>query len=237
MDSLAEAVNDMHITDLSAKKNRIQNRIQVSNTKKPLFFYVNLAKVPLPFLLHFCFWDFSHRALLVFYCTHMDLQSTYMQYLLVSFTHGLQFCLCRSTCSWTMRWSFPVLEWVLLFFLYPNFCSIRWFIVLGCISLLFLLVDLMLNRNCFVFIESLMTFSVMELGDFLYEYWRNHNLFCFVSAAIATVVTIAEILKNNGLAVEKSTVPYAFLISLFRFWCMLMLFWLAVVCNICRDHH
>ncbi|KAK9946027.1 hypothetical protein M0R45_011510 [Rubus argutus] len=44
MDGLAEAVNDMHITDLSAKKNRIQNRIQVSNTKKPLFFYVNLAK-------------------------------------------------------------------------------------------------------------------------------------------------------------------------------------------------
>lgn len=48
MDGLAEAVKDVHITDLSAKKNRIQNRIQVSNTKKPLFFYVNLAKVPLP---------------------------------------------------------------------------------------------------------------------------------------------------------------------------------------------
>lgn len=27
---------------------------------------------------------------------------------------------------------------------------------------------------------------------------------CFDGAAIATVVTVAEILKNNGLAVEKS---------------------------------
>jgi hypothetical protein len=28
--------------------NNSSNRIQVSNTKKPLFFYVNLAKVPYP---------------------------------------------------------------------------------------------------------------------------------------------------------------------------------------------
>lgn len=62
------------------------------------------------------------------------------------------------------------------------------------------------------------------IGSFSFEYQRNHNLFCFVLAAIATVVTIAEILKNNGLAFEKSTVPYAFLIILFPFWCMLMLF-------------
>ncbi|KAM5564521.1 uncharacterized protein ABKV19_018880 [Rosa sericea] len=41
MDGLTEAVNDMHITDSAANK---KNRIQVSNTKKPLFFYVNLAK-------------------------------------------------------------------------------------------------------------------------------------------------------------------------------------------------
>ncbi|KAL6215125.1 hypothetical protein ACLB2K_014556 [Fragaria x ananassa] len=46
MEGLTEAVNDMHITESAANKknHRIQNRIQVSNTKKPLFFYVNLAK-------------------------------------------------------------------------------------------------------------------------------------------------------------------------------------------------
>lgn len=39
MEGVAEAVNNLRISD-SHKK----NRIQVSNTKKPLFFYVNLAK-------------------------------------------------------------------------------------------------------------------------------------------------------------------------------------------------
>jgi len=39
---IAEGVTNLSIAD-SAKK----NRIQVSNTKKPLFFYVNLAKVHL----------------------------------------------------------------------------------------------------------------------------------------------------------------------------------------------
>jgi hypothetical protein len=32
-------------------------------------------------------------------------------------------------------------------------------------------------------------------------------IFYIVVAAIATVVTVAEILKNNGLAVEKSEIP------------------------------
>ncbi|KAK6162242.1 hypothetical protein DH2020_002083 [Rehmannia glutinosa] len=36
---IAEGVNKMNIADTQKK-----NRIQVSNTKKPLFFYVNLAK-------------------------------------------------------------------------------------------------------------------------------------------------------------------------------------------------
>ncbi|KAM3759309.1 hypothetical protein ACB098_01G110800 [Castanea mollissima] len=40
MEGITEAVNNLNITDSSNKK----NRIQVSNTKKPLFFYVNLAK-------------------------------------------------------------------------------------------------------------------------------------------------------------------------------------------------
>ncbi|RVW47438.1 Uncharacterized protein CK203_086469 [Vitis vinifera] len=39
MEEITEGVNSMNIAD-SHKK----NRIQVSNTKKPLFFYVNLAK-------------------------------------------------------------------------------------------------------------------------------------------------------------------------------------------------
>ncbi|XP_041022766.1 uncharacterized protein At2g34160-like [Juglans microcarpa x Juglans regia] len=41
MEGITEGVNNINITDsLSIKR----NRIQVSNTKKPLFFYVNLAK-------------------------------------------------------------------------------------------------------------------------------------------------------------------------------------------------
>ncbi|CAN6721111.1 unnamed protein product [Malus baccata var. baccata] len=42
MEGLAEGVNNLRITDVSYNKKK--NRIQVSNTKKPLFFYVNLAK-------------------------------------------------------------------------------------------------------------------------------------------------------------------------------------------------
>ncbi|XP_076936589.1 uncharacterized protein At2g34160-like [Bidens hawaiensis] len=40
MEEITEAVENITITTNSQKK----NRIQVSNTKKPLFFYVNLAK-------------------------------------------------------------------------------------------------------------------------------------------------------------------------------------------------
>ncbi|GAB2275518.1 hypothetical protein Dimus_010275 [Dionaea muscipula] len=40
MEQVTEGVNNLSIADSSNKK----NRIQVSNTKKPLFFYVNLAK-------------------------------------------------------------------------------------------------------------------------------------------------------------------------------------------------
>ncbi|XP_038986444.1 uncharacterized protein At2g34160-like isoform X2 [Phoenix dactylifera] len=39
MEEITEGVNNLSVTDLNKK-----NRIQVSNTKKPLFFYVNLAK-------------------------------------------------------------------------------------------------------------------------------------------------------------------------------------------------
>ncbi|CAM8940116.1 unnamed protein product [Rhodiola kirilowii] len=40
MEEITEKVNKISIDDNSQKR----NRIQVSNTKKPLFFYVNLAK-------------------------------------------------------------------------------------------------------------------------------------------------------------------------------------------------
>jgi hypothetical protein len=40
MEEVTEGVNNLAITEPHKK-----NRIQVSNTKKPLFFYVNLAKV------------------------------------------------------------------------------------------------------------------------------------------------------------------------------------------------
>ncbi|KAI4294792.1 hypothetical protein MLD38_040883 [Melastoma candidum] len=40
MEEVTEAMNNVNISETNQKK----NRIQVSNTKKPLFFYVNLAK-------------------------------------------------------------------------------------------------------------------------------------------------------------------------------------------------
>ncbi|XP_039058111.1 uncharacterized protein At2g34160-like [Hibiscus syriacus] len=40
MEEIIQGVNSINLTADSYKK----NRIQVSNTKKPLFFYVNLAK-------------------------------------------------------------------------------------------------------------------------------------------------------------------------------------------------
>ncbi|CAN1170137.1 Uncharacterized protein At2g34160 [Linum perenne] len=41
MEEITEGVNNMDLAGVDASK---KNRIQVSNTKKPLFFYVNLAK-------------------------------------------------------------------------------------------------------------------------------------------------------------------------------------------------
>ncbi|KAB2019224.1 hypothetical protein ES319_D08G283200v1 [Gossypium barbadense] len=45
MEGITVGVNNLNIMDSSASNNNNKkNRIQVSNTKKPLFFYVNLAK-------------------------------------------------------------------------------------------------------------------------------------------------------------------------------------------------
>jgi hypothetical protein len=65
MEVITEGVNNLTIAAAAAttdSANNKKNRIQVSNTKKPLFFYVNLAKVlpnPPPFRfskLVFFFW-------------------------------------------------------------------------------------------------------------------------------------------------------------------------------------
>ncbi|XP_011039708.1 PREDICTED: uncharacterized protein At2g34160-like [Populus euphratica] len=45
MEVITEAVNNLNIAGATTDSaNNKKNRIQVSNTKKPLFFYVNLAK-------------------------------------------------------------------------------------------------------------------------------------------------------------------------------------------------
>jgi hypothetical protein len=41
MEEISEGMTNVNLNDNNQKK----NRIQVSNTKQPLFFYVNLAKV------------------------------------------------------------------------------------------------------------------------------------------------------------------------------------------------
>jgi hypothetical protein len=45
MEGITEGVTNLNITAAADSGNNKKNRIQVSNTKKPLFFYVNLAKV------------------------------------------------------------------------------------------------------------------------------------------------------------------------------------------------
>ena len=50
MDNLTKGLNNMNISNSSNNK----NRIQVSNTKKPLVFYINLAKVFSLLILEFC---------------------------------------------------------------------------------------------------------------------------------------------------------------------------------------
>ncbi|CAN1287696.1 Uncharacterized protein At2g34160 [Linum perenne] len=42
MEAITEGVNNLNVSDSAPVYQK--NRIQVSNTKKPLFFYVNLAK-------------------------------------------------------------------------------------------------------------------------------------------------------------------------------------------------
>lgn len=55
------------------------------------------------------------------------------------------------------------------------------------------------------------TLIVCIVGNFVFEMIDSY----IISTAIATVVTIAEILKNNGLAVEKSEILAPIPLNLF----------------------
>ncbi|KAJ0090469.1 hypothetical protein Patl1_12440 [Pistacia atlantica] len=114
MEVITEQVNNLNITDSSAANKK--NRIQVSNTKKPLFFYVNLAKRYMQ--------------------QHSEVELSALGMVLIAdllYLHGDQS--------------------------YFGICVVEWF-----------------SSRIYIYVTS---------------------------TAIATVVTIAEILKNNGLAVEK----------------------------------
>jgi len=109
MEAITEGVNNINITEAYKK-----NRIQVSNTKKPLFFYVNLAKV-LIFLSMFVFFFFQLWALFDF-CAHVGF----------GFCLILLFCLFffpffRGTCNSIMRSSSQHWEWVSFLELF-SFC-------------------------------------------------------------------------------------------------------------------
>lgn len=59
--------------------------------------------------------------------------------------------------------------------------------------------------------------SINDRIIMMFNVFKRLNLL-FILSAIATVVTVAEILKNNGLAVEKSKIPVAwFLQFIFAF--------------------
>ncbi|MBA0727751.1 hypothetical protein Golax_000712 [Gossypium laxum] len=119
MEVITEGVNSLNIADSSPSNNK-KNRIQVSNTKKPLFFYVNLAK-------------------------------RYMQ-----------------------QYNEVELSALGMGILSLQFLSLSF----GCPS-----------------VTHAMCSSFVACNLWMY---RNAD-----RSSIATVVTIAEILKNNGLAVEK----------------------------------
>ncbi|KAG6489323.1 hypothetical protein ZIOFF_050592 [Zingiber officinale] len=126
MEEVTEGVNNLHITASDSYK---KNRIQVSNTKKPLFFYVNLAKRYMQ--------------------QHNEVE---LSALGMGSWHGqkLLFCPIDEGTQNTSRH----MKWV----------------------------------------------SITNLPEF----YELHQVAAFLEyVAIATVVTIAEILKNNGLAVER----------------------------------
>lgn len=79
----------------------------------------------------------------------------------------------------------------------------------------------------FCIVVTWLVFHIVISSD-----WTFH-LFLVVSAAIATVVTVAEILKNNGLAVEKSMV---ICFPIFLVQQSSLDFCTYLTCALCRDH-
>lgn len=55
------------------------------------------------------------------------------------------------------------------------------------------------QKSNFPFIFLLLPYLILS-----FFIWKNFSFKHLICAAIATVVTVAEILKNNGFAVEKS---------------------------------
>lgn len=97
---------------------------------------------------------------------------------------------CRGTFNSTMRLSFLPLEWV--HFSKP-FLNVYMHILI-----LWMLFPPSSNSSALLFSQSYMSRSSLRITMLA----KILNLISF--AAITTVVTISEILKNNGLATEKS---------------------------------
>ncbi|CAN6706972.1 unnamed protein product [Malus baccata var. baccata] len=137
MEEITEGVNNITVNASDSHK---KNRIQVSNTKKPLFFYVNLAK---------------------------RYMQQYNEVELSALGMGMTFQLFPSRYA---------VELITLFVSISVCC-----VMYQC-------------TGCGHYSEIMETLSINADA--------RTNFSC-TTAAIATVVTIAEILKNNGLAVEK----------------------------------
>jgi hypothetical protein len=106
MEAITEGVNNININNNNNNNNSDsykKNRIQVSNTKKPLFFYVNLAKVYLLILIVFSLITMFFFFLISFYYYN-----------------------CRDTCNSIMRSNSQHLEWVRILsnFIQFNFQSV-----------------------------------------------------------------------------------------------------------------
>ncbi|CAK9169249.1 unnamed protein product [Ilex paraguariensis] len=180
MDEITEGVTNITISGDPHKK----NRIQVSNTKKPLFFYVNLAKRYMQ----------QHN--------EVELSALGMGIL----SYPLFFY--NSLCSLNLQ-ELSMFSLIITSELY-GVCA---FIVS---SQILSLCNMVQKRKAKIFVYGLFSVDWANLPSLKEESALfavvNHFYVVFsisdenttvIYAAIATVVTIAEILKNNGLAVEK----------------------------------
>ncbi|CAL5375711.1 unnamed protein product [Camellia sinensis] len=139
MEEITDGVNNINITESKTK-----NRIQVSNTKKPLFFYVNLAK----------------RYMQQY--NEVELSALGMGILFLSIIF-------------------------MAIYIYMYVCM---YVYIRCFSdfIIGSFGNLFMSRIDFSTTINLQQYNEVELSA--------------LGMAIATVVTVAEILKNNGFAVE-----------------------------------